>query len=142
MSSWWPASSIAAALAVPGYAKPHLYNYVVLAFWLYPSGPCDAAAVWASPTNYFGTTSNFGATDVAIRASLKSIYSSNGIKLMVSAFGSTQTPTSSGFDPVLCARQLAYFVGNYSFDGVDIDWEDTAAFNAGTGEQWLITFTI
>jgi chitinase len=28
-----------------------------------------------------------------------------------------------------------------NLDGVDIDWEDTAAFQYGTGEQWLITFT-
>jgi len=133
LSSWYPAKAIAAALAVPGYAKPHLYNYVVLAFWLYPSGPADAAAVWANPINYFGSDSEFGKDGDAIRKKIKSIYHSNGIKLMVSAFGSTQTPTSSGFDPVKCATQLASFVSDNSFDGVDIDWEDTAAFDAGTG---------
>ena len=26
-------------------------------------------------------------------------------------------------------------------DGVDIDWEDTGAFQKGTGEAWLIAFT-
>jgi len=26
-------------------------------------------------------------------------------------------------------------------DGVDIDWEDNAAMEAGKGEQWLIQFT-
>jgi len=128
-------------LAVPGYAPPHLYNYVVLSFWLYPSGPADAALLWANPSTYFGTTSSFGSTDSQIRTNLKSLYSSNGIKLMVSAFGSTQTPTSSGFNPVTSATQLASFVTTYNLDGVDIDWEDTAAFQSGTGEAWLITFT-
>lgn len=28
-----------------------------------------------------------------------------------------------------------------NLDGVDIDWEDTAALQAGTGEAWLITLT-
>jgi len=32
-------------------------------------------------------------------------------------------------------------VTNNKLDGVDIDYEDTQAFKAGTGEQWLITFT-
>jgi chitinase len=29
-----------------------------------------------------------------------------------------------------------------NLDGVDIDWEDNAAMNAGTGEAWLITFQL
>ena len=27
-----------------------------------------------------------------------------------------------------------------NLDGVDIDWEDNAAMEAGTGEAWLIKF--
>lgn len=60
---------------------------------------------------------------------------------MVSAFGSTQTPTTSNFDPTDSALKLADFVKYNHLDGVDIDWQDTAAFQNGTGEQWLITFT-
>ena len=141
ISNWSSAAGLAASLGVPGYAPPHVYNYIVLTFWLYSSGPADAALLWANPSTYFGTTSSFGSTDSQIRASLKSIYSSNGIKLMVSAFGSTETPTSSGYNPVTCATQLASYVSTYGLDGVDIDWEDTAAFQSGTGEAWLITFT-
>ena len=29
-----------------------------------------------------------------------------------------------------------------NLDGADIDWEDNGAMEAGTGEQWLIDFTI
>ncbi len=62
---------------------------------------------------------------------------------MVSAFGSTQTPTTSAFNPVDTATQLAKFATDNLFDGVDVDWEDTKSFLAGdsSGENWLITFT-
>jgi hypothetical protein len=63
ISNWGSAAGLAASLAVPGYAPPHLYNYVVLSFWLYPSGPADAALLWANPSNYLGTTSIFGPND-------------------------------------------------------------------------------
>jgi len=101
--NWSSAVGLATSLGVPGYAPPHLYNYIVLASWTYPSTPKDAALLWANPSTYFGIYSSFGTTDSQIRASLKNIYSSHGIKLMVSAFGSTQSPTSSGFNPVTSA---------------------------------------
>lgn len=63
------------------------------------------------------------------------------MKLLVSAFGSTQSPTSAGVDAVQCAANLAQFAIDNLFDGVDIDWEDTPAFNKGVGEDWLITLT-
>jgi chitinase len=132
---------IAKSMGVPGYAPPHVYNYVAITFWTYNAGPQDVAIVWANPSNYFGTSSAFGSTDAQIRTNIKSIYNSNGIKLLVSAFGSTETPTTSNYDPVVVATSLASYVTTYGLDGVDVDWEDTAAFQAGTGEAWLITFT-
>lgn len=122
------ASALAASLAVPGYARAHLYNYIAFSFWTYPSSPKDAALVWATPSRYFGTRSIFGSTDAKIRASLKTLYSNNGIKLLVSAFGPNQTPTSSGFNAGACATQLANYVTAYGLDGVDINWQDTSAF--------------
>jgi len=50
-------------------------------------------------------------------------------------------PTSSNEDPVDCATKLGNFVLDNYLDGADIDYEDNAAMEAGTGEQWLITFT-
>jgi chitinase len=41
---------------------------------------------------------------------------------MVSAFGSTEMPTTQGFDATLCALKLADFVKSNHLDGVDIDW--------------------
>lgn len=59
---------------------------------------------------------------------------------MVSAFGATEMPTTAGVDPVACAVQLGTFVQDNNLDGVDIDWEDNAAMEAGKGEAWLIKF--
>ena len=50
-------------------------------------------------------------------------------------------PTTEGHNPTEMAEDLATFVLGNDADGVDIDWEDYAAMEAGTGEAWLITFT-
>ena len=42
---------------------------------------------------------------------------------MISAFGSTDAPTSNGADAVDTANQLAAFVKQWGLDGVDIDYE-------------------
>lgn len=93
-------------------------------------GPADQATEWAS-------------LDAATRASIKSKYAAAGISLMVSAFGSTDTPTSSNADPVGTANTMAKWVKDYNLDGIDVDYEDFGAINAADGkaEQWLITFT-
>lgn len=42
---------------------------------------------------------------------------------MVSAFGSTDAPTSSGYDPVSTANTMASFVKTWGLDGIDVDYE-------------------
>ncbi|KAG6334703.1 hypothetical protein ID866_4382 [Astraeus odoratus] len=105
------------------------YNVFVLSFWLM-SGPADQALEWTL-------------ISASTRSSIKSSYAAAGIKLMVSAFGSTDSPTSSGADPTTTANNLAAWVIQYGLDGVDIDYEDFAAMNAQNGgaEAWLATFT-
>ncbi|XP_031472548.1 uncharacterized protein LOC116244853 [Nymphaea colorata] len=139
LNDWSSPQGIAKSLGVPGYAAPHKYNYICLTFWTINQGPVDAAYVWNNSKTYLSPL--FGNTDTAIKANLKKIYNDNGIRLMVSAFGSTETPTTSGYDPTFYAQRLADFVASNNLDGVDIDWEDTTAFQSGVGEQWLITFT-
>jgi hypothetical protein len=75
--------------------------------------------------------------------SVRSDYHSAGISLIVSAFGSTDAPTSTGADPKSTARKLAKYVSQYNLDGVDVDYEDFNAFDRGDGsaEKWLIAFT-
>ncbi|KZP29177.1 glycoside hydrolase family 18 protein [Athelia psychrophila] len=105
------------------------YNVFALSFWLL-YGAADQAQDWAEMT-------------AAERTAIKTDYNNAGISLIVSAFGSTDTPASSGADPNLAAQNLATWVKAYDVDGVDIDFEDLQAFNGGTGsaENWLITFT-
>lgn len=105
------------------------FNVFALSFLLL-EGAWDKAQEWASLT-------------AAERSSVKSQYAAAGIKLIVSVFGSTDVPTSTGADPVATANTMAAWVKQFDLDGVDVDYEDFNAFDAGDGkaEQWLITFT-
>lgn len=87
----------------------HIFNFL-FAYLHYILGPADQATEWAS-------------LDAGTRNSIKSQYSNAGISLMVSAFGSTDTPTSSGADPVGTANNMAAWVKNYNLDGIDVDYE-------------------
>jgi hypothetical protein len=42
----WSPQGIARSIGLPGYAPPHLYNYVCFTFWTYQSGPLDVALAW------------------------------------------------------------------------------------------------
>ncbi|KAG2050103.1 glycoside hydrolase [Suillus hirtellus] len=113
------------------------FNVFALSFLL-EYGAADQAQEWEELT-------------AAQRASILSEYDAAGISLIVSLFGSTETPTSSGYDPIDTANTMAAWVIEYGLQGVDIDYEaccmmsdnDFAAFDAGTGaaEQWLGNFT-
>jgi GH18 family chitinase len=48
---------------------------------------------------------------------------------MVSAFGSSDAPTTRGYNPTTLAQQLASFVIEWDFDGVDVDYEDFTAMD-------------
>ena len=78
--------------------------------------------------------------DSKTRQSVLNEYHAAGIALMISAFGSTDSPTSNGADPVDTANQLAAFVKQWGFDGVDIDYEDMPAMNTNQAEAWIIAF--
>ncbi|KAI8974523.1 glycoside hydrolase [Trametes punicea] len=105
------------------------YNVVALSF-LTLKGPVDQAGA-------------FAALPAAQRAATKAEYSQAGINIIVSAFGATDTPTTSGADPVGTANTMAQFVIANGLDGIDVDYEDLAAMNKGDGaaEQWVTTFT-
>ncbi|KAJ7890533.1 glycoside hydrolase family 18 protein [Mycena olivaceomarginata] len=70
----------------------------------------------------------------AQRASVKAQYNAAGIKLVVSVFGSTDVPTSSGVNPVTMATTMANWVKQFNLDGIDVDYEDFNAFDAGDGK--------
>jgi len=104
------------------------WNVFAIAFWI--NSAQDNAGTWAGLTADQRTT-------------IKNEYSAAGVRLIVSAFGSTSTPTSSGEDAIGTADSLAAWVKQYDLDGADVDYEDFNAFNGGTGsaETWLISFT-
>ncbi|PFH51616.1 glycoside hydrolase family 18 protein [Amanita thiersii Skay4041] len=105
------------------------YNVYALSFLL-TSGAADKAMEWQQLSDSQRTT-------------IKQEYAAAGIKLIVALFGSTDTPTSSGSDPVATAQKMAAWVKKYNVDGVDVDYEDFNAFNAGDGkaEAWVANFT-
>lgn len=105
------------------------FNVVIMSFLL-STGASDMAQAWVS----------MSASD---RTTIKQQYQSAGIKLLVSAFGSTETPTTSGENPQSLAATMAAWVKQYGVDGIDVDYEDTTAMNKGDGkaEQWIIDFT-
>jgi len=105
------------------------FNVFALSFLLL-EGAWDKAEEWTT-------------LSASQRSSIKTQYANAGIKLIVSAFGSTDVPTSSGADPIATANTMAAWVKQYDLDGIDVDYEDFNAFDAGTGaaENWLISFT-
>ena len=123
-------------MGIPGYASPNNYNYIAFAFWL-TSGPTDIAILWSNPMAYFQTA--FGSNKEETQTFLKQKFIDNGVKLLVSAFGSTNYPTS--LNPVDVAQDLADFTIQNKFDGVDIDYEDNGAMESGNGFTWLVAFT-
>lgn len=84
---WTGINNIAISLSIPGYTKSNIYNVICIGYWTVRFGPVNAAILWANPTAYFGTKSQFGTTNTQIRASLKSLYTSKGIKLLLGVFG-------------------------------------------------------
>ncbi|PFH51617.1 glycoside hydrolase family 18 protein [Amanita thiersii Skay4041] len=105
------------------------FNVFALSFLLI-EGAFDKAAEWTQLTD-------------SQRSTIKSQYAAAGIKIIVSLFGSTDAPTSTGADPVATANTMAAWVKQFNVDGVDVDYEDFNAINAGDGraEAWLATFT-
>ncbi|KAF8319615.1 glycoside hydrolase family 18 protein [Clavulina sp. PMI_390] len=97
------------------------YHTVNLAFLL-SSGAADSALAWQN-------------LDDATRTSTKAAYAAAGISLLVTTFGSTELPTTSGLDPNTTASNMAAWVQDNSLDGIEV------AMSEGKAEAWLITFT-
>jgi chitinase len=138
IAHWWPPTAMFADLGVPGYAEQP-YNYLLWAFWQTTTGPADIAELWNRPTRYFGTDTVFGSTDESIRTGLLSKFHEAGKKVLVSAFGANDLPDSK--DATTVCRSLGQYVLDTKLDGVDLDYENSAAMEAGTAEDWLITCT-
>ncbi|KIK61785.1 glycoside hydrolase family 18 protein [Collybiopsis luxurians FD-317 M1] len=111
----------------PPVADVEGFNVFAMSFLLL-EGAFDKAEEWTQLT-------------AAQRASVKSEYAAAGISLVVSVFGSTDVPTTTGADPIATANTMAAWVIEFGLDGIDVDYEDFNAFDAGTAEAWLVSFT-
>lgn len=78
--------------------------------FLLASGAVDEAQNWEELT-------------ASEQASYLSEYDAAGISLIVSAFGSTETPTSSGYNAITTANTMAAWVIQYGLKGIDVDYE-------------------
>ena len=74
------------------------------------SGAADEALNWQDLT-------------ASQRSTYLSEYSAAGISLIVSAFGSTDAPTSAGLSAVTTANTMASWVTTYGVQGIDVDYE-------------------
>lgn len=95
--------------------------------FLLTEGAWDNAEVWTALT-------------ADQRTSIKSEYAAAGISLMVSAFGSTDVPTTSGGDPVAIANTMSAWVKQYDLDGIDVDYEDFGAMKTGNGQRIFVIY--
>ena len=142
LTEWWPPEAIAESI---GATNSKGCNIINLSFWRPmsdgTSDPADAALVWSDAVAYFGTDSEFGSTTQEIQANLRNRYHQQNAKVLVSAFGANIEPTTHYIDPEAVGENLAMFVIENQLDGVDVDYEDNAAMEAGTAVPWLITMT-
>jgi chitinase len=113
-------------------------NVIVLSFWT-TYGPADATTLWANLPQYVPDNCGFGSTTAEMQKSILNNFHKNGVKVIAAAFGATDYPTSK--DPTRTCTELANFVLDNKLDGVDLDYEDSGAFEQGVGAQWLITCT-
>eukprot|EP00734_Pompholyxophrys_sp_LG126_P000007 Pompholyxophrys_sp_v1_NODE_1_length_32789_cov_6.460653.p7 type:complete len:441 gc:universal NODE_1_length_32789_cov_6.460653:7430-6108(-) len=141
LDSWWPPEAIAAAIGVPPYSHSYAYNTLNLAFWTTNQGPVDVALLWSNAIVYCSADNPWGNTTQAIQQAWINAYHAYGVKALVSAFGATDFPMTQGADPIVTAEALAKFVIDNNLDGVDLDYEDNAAMETGTGVPWLISCT-
>ena len=78
--------------------------------------------MWQNAYSYFGGANTLGLTTDLIQAAIRKKFNDNGVKLLVSAFGGTEHPTSANQDPKECGHKLGSWILNNNLDGVDVDW--------------------
>jgi len=105
------------------------FNMVNLAFLLSSGNGSDVAGKWEQLSD-------------SDRQSTLQQYEQAGIQIMVSAFGGEDAPTTNGLNATAVANSMAQWVIQYGVHGVDVDYEDFAAFGdgSGPGADWVIAF--
>ena len=140
LKSWWPPSAILKEWGVPGMAPNNIYNFFSLELWTNSFGPTQSAIVWANPATYLGPDTAFGSNNNDIKQNIAAEYQNAGSRILISAFGNVEFPTTAQENPVAVATKLADFVINNHFHGVNVKYQDMPALDSGTAEAWLISF--
>jgi hypothetical protein len=93
----WYGDGIAGEIGLPGYGQPdNLYNNIFLAFWSCNlDRGLDVGSVWENAIQYFGGQNTIGNTTATLQQNLREKYHQAGKKIFVSAFGSTEFPTTA-----------------------------------------------
>ncbi|KAF8813524.1 glycoside hydrolase [Phlegmacium glaucopus] len=127
----WTNRYVENCIPAPPESELNGLNFFNLCFWLSDRGPFDQALNWQGlPPD--------------LQKIFKAQLANQGVLLAVTAFGSTDKPTTNGCDPIELADKIAAWVKNdyvKAVAGVDINYEDFDAFNSGKAEEWLIKFT-
>lgn len=97
--------------------------------------------VWSNPLLFIPIDNPYGSTNEEIQKAWIKLYHEKNQKVLLSAFGATEFPTTQGMDADSTCTKLAQAVLANNLDGLDLDWEDNDALEAGKGEAWLITCT-
>lgn len=57
----------------------------------------------------------------------------SNVKFCMQVFGQYENPTTQKIDPVMAAKNLILFLQKYSFQYIEIDYNDSVAFVNGVG---------
>ena len=105
LTSYWGANSVSKAIGVPGYNADLEYDVINLAFKL-SNRAADAAQVWANPFGFMDKNDcPLGKTADEVQKFWRKQFHDQGKKVMVSAFGATDFPTSN--DPDTTCTDIA-----------------------------------
>lgn len=91
----------------------------------------DSAQIWANFGQYGMDMLGFGKTTAEVQKKIRQLYNDHGVKILVSAFGATEFPTSRKMNATECGTKLGQFVEENHLDGADADWEDNKALERG-----------
>ncbi len=108
----------------PIYESPH--NIIIIGSYLHNDGPHNIAAIIDQPTDNIGTM--FGATAKAAQTEIFRRYHAKGMKVLLGLFGEGYAPVSDKEDANVLCRTIALYAKTIGYDGVDLNFEDSAAF--------------
>jgi hypothetical protein len=139
----FPADFDMASKGTPWLSLEHGFNLVAFDGWTCSGIQGPSLNYWINPhTSAAPQDPNSTMEATQIRQALRDSAQRKGVKLLVNAFSSFDNPASSNISAQNCANALASFVDTYGFDGANLDFRDTQAFQEGKVLPWLTQFLL